>query len=161
MMVPSHGEFSSTGSRGMEKDLRQTKKFYSTALKWQESNKLSNGASQQEYLKRAFAFVQYIMPNLAQKFEASDASEYILALMPDELYEAGQRAASNTPQRWWAASSTTSTSSGSAVRRCSRNKRHLGRSRPSSRTTRSAATTLGSWPWLCGRRGSAVGSAGH
>ena len=31
------------------------------------------------------------MPNLAQKYEAADASEYILKLMPDELYEAGQR----------------------------------------------------------------------
>ena len=69
----------------------QDKKFYSTALKWQDGNKLANGASQQEYQKRAFAFVQYIMPNLAQKFEANDASEYILALMPEELYEAGQR----------------------------------------------------------------------
>ena len=32
------------------------KKFYSTALKWQETNRLTNGVSQQEYLKRAFAF---------------------------------------------------------------------------------------------------------
>ena len=40
--------------------------------------------------KRAFAFIQFIMPNLTQKYEAADASEYILKLMPDELYEAGQ-----------------------------------------------------------------------
>ena len=31
------------------------------------------------------------MPHLAQKFEPVDAAEYILKLMPKELYEAGQR----------------------------------------------------------------------
>jgi hypothetical protein len=31
------------------------------------------------------------MPNLAQKYEAADASEYILKLMADDLYKAGQR----------------------------------------------------------------------
>eukprot|EP00966_Prymnesium_polylepis_P017943 414075-Prymnesium_polylepis.1 len=31
------------------------------------------------------------MPNLAQKYEPGDAAEYILKLMPNELYEAGQR----------------------------------------------------------------------
>eukprot|EP00966_Prymnesium_polylepis_P136619 3156743-Prymnesium_polylepis.1 len=30
-------------------------------------------------------------PTLAQKYEAPDASEYIINMMPDELYEAGQR----------------------------------------------------------------------
>eukprot|EP00966_Prymnesium_polylepis_P005158 118963-Prymnesium_polylepis.1 len=31
------------------------------------------------------------MPNLAQKYDPADASEYIIKMMPDDLYEAGQR----------------------------------------------------------------------
>ena len=54
------------------------KNFYTTALKWQQSNKLANGCSSDEYQKRAFAFLQFIKPNLAQKYEDADASEYIL-----------------------------------------------------------------------------------
>ena len=67
------------------------KGFYITALQFQQNNRLSNGCTASEFQKRAFAFVQYIMPNLAQKFEPNDAAEYILKMMPDELYEAGQR----------------------------------------------------------------------
>jgi hypothetical protein len=31
------------------------------------------------------------MPNLAQKYDPADASDYIIKMMPDDLYEAGQR----------------------------------------------------------------------
>ena len=67
------------------------KNFYKTALEFQEKNPLQNGATQAEYLKRASAFTQHIMPNLAQKFTLPDAAEYVIDLMPPELYEAGRR----------------------------------------------------------------------
>ena len=57
----------------------------------QKSNPLPDGCSASDFQKKAFAFVQYIMPNLAQKFEPHDAAEYILKLMPAGLHEAGQR----------------------------------------------------------------------
>ena len=60
------------------------KDFYDTALKYQKGHRLPNGSSMLEYQRRAFAFVQHIMPNLAQKFEPEDASEYMLKLMPSE-----------------------------------------------------------------------------
>ena len=67
------------------------KDFYSTALTIQKSTSLENGCTALAFQKKAFAFVQYIMPNLAQPYGDVDASEYILKLLPKELYEAGQR----------------------------------------------------------------------
>eukprot|EP00966_Prymnesium_polylepis_P090397 2093617-Prymnesium_polylepis.1 len=43
------------------------KGFYITALQFQQNNRLANGCTADEFQKRAFAFVQYIMPNVAQK----------------------------------------------------------------------------------------------
>ena len=40
------------------------KNFYTTALEWQKNNKLANGCTSDEYQKRAFAFIQFIEPNL-------------------------------------------------------------------------------------------------
>mmetsp|Transcript_10856 Transcript_10856/g.24987 ORF Transcript_10856/g.24987 Transcript_10856/m.24987 type:complete len:375 (-) Transcript_10856:417-1541(-) len=67
------------------------KAFYSTAPELQKSNPLPDGCTSTDYTKKAFAYVQYIMPNLAQKYEPADAAEYILKMMPPGLYEAGQR----------------------------------------------------------------------
>ena len=50
------------------------KKFYDTALDWQKQNRLSNGASAQDFQQRAYAFIHFIMPNLAQKYEPHDAA---------------------------------------------------------------------------------------
>ena len=63
------------------------KNFYKAALAFQESYRLTNGSSASEYQRRAFAFIQHIMPNLPQKYEPEDASEYLLNLMPPDLYE--------------------------------------------------------------------------
>ena len=67
------------------------KNFYKAALAFQESHRLTNGSPASEYQRRAFAFIQHIMPNLPQKYEPEDASEYLLNLMPPDLYEAGER----------------------------------------------------------------------
>ena len=67
------------------------KQFYLAALEMQKGNPLLDGCSSADFQKKAFAFVQYILPNLAQKHEPADAAEYILKLLPKELYEAGQR----------------------------------------------------------------------
>ena len=92
-MDPVHGRSFWTGSRenGDGERTEYDKGFYITALQFQQNNRLANGCTASEFQKRAFAFVQYIMPNLPQKFEPHDAAEYILKMMPDELYEAGQR----------------------------------------------------------------------
>ena len=71
--------------------LETDKTFYDTALDLQKANPLPNGCTSAEFQKKAFAYVQYIMPNLARKFDPDDAAEYILNLMPPELYEASQR----------------------------------------------------------------------
>ena len=42
------------------------KKFYQTALQLQMASPCPNGVSQDEFIRKAFAFVQYIAPNLAQ-----------------------------------------------------------------------------------------------
>ena len=42
------------------------KNFYLTALEMQKSHPLPDGCTSADFQKKAFAFVQYIMPNLAQ-----------------------------------------------------------------------------------------------
>eukprot|EP00966_Prymnesium_polylepis_P025201 581368-Prymnesium_polylepis.2 len=51
------------------------KNSYVTALQFQQNNRLANGSTSDEYQKRALAFVQYIIPNLAQKYEPHGATE--------------------------------------------------------------------------------------
>ena len=92
-MARAHGVFSWTGStatvRGPKPTRTSTLRLWNQEL--QKDNQLQNGCTQAEYQKKAFAFVQNIMPNLAQKYEPTDAAEYILRMMPPELYEAGER----------------------------------------------------------------------
>ncbi|MDC0525857.1 hypothetical protein OAO87_02565, partial [bacterium] len=67
------------------------KNFYRTAERLQTSNRLPDGASADEYSKKALAFLVKIQPYLAQPYDADDTSEYLVDLMPHALRESGRR----------------------------------------------------------------------
>ena len=67
------------------------KKYYRTAEELQLRHHLPDGCSAEEYSKKATAFVDKIMPNLAQKYDPEDAGDYIIDLMPKSLRESGRR----------------------------------------------------------------------
>ena len=46
---------------------------------------LRAGCLESDYNEKALAFVNQIMPNLAQKYEPADAGEYLIDLMPLRL----------------------------------------------------------------------------
>jgi hypothetical protein len=70
---------------------RQDKAFYRHAIELQEKHKLPNGASGDEYSKRARAFYKHINPNLPQPYVGDDISEYLIEMMPADLRESGRR----------------------------------------------------------------------
>jgi len=64
---------------------KSDKDYYRTADKLQRENMLRDGCSENAYNKKALAWINQIMPNLAQKYEPADAGEYIIDLMPNRL----------------------------------------------------------------------------
>ena len=61
------------------------KEFYRLAEKIQREHMLRAGCLESDYNEKALAFVNKIMPNLAQKYEPADAGEYLIDLMPLRL----------------------------------------------------------------------------
>ena len=70
---------------------KEDRAFYRAALEFQQKHHLSNGATADEYSKKARAFHLKINPNLAQPYTGEDISEYIIDLMPSDLRESGRR----------------------------------------------------------------------
>ena len=70
---------------------KEDRAFYRAALEFQQKHPLSNGATADEYSKKARAFHLKINPNLAQPYTGEDISEYIIDLMPPDLRESGRR----------------------------------------------------------------------
>ena len=67
------------------------KDFYRAAEAAQRAHKLPDGCAPEEFAKRALAFITKINPNLAQQYDAEDAADYVVNLMPAGLREAGRR----------------------------------------------------------------------
>ena len=69
---------------------KRDKQFYRSALELQLKSHMANGASADEYSKRARAFIKKINPNLPQPYVEGDISDYLVDLMPPELRESGR-----------------------------------------------------------------------
>ena len=67
------------------------KAYYRAAEKIQLDSPLPDGASASEYARRALSFIHHIRPHLAQGYDDSDASLYLVNLMPKGLKEGGRR----------------------------------------------------------------------
>ena len=63
------------------------KQFYRLALELQLKSHMANGASADEYSKRAHAFIKKINPNLPQLYVEGGISDYLVDLMPADLRE--------------------------------------------------------------------------
>ena len=61
------------------------KDFYRAAEAAQRAHKLPDGCAPEEFAKRALAFITKINPNLAQQYDAEDAADYVINLMPAGL----------------------------------------------------------------------------
>ena len=66
------------------------KQFYRLALELQLKSHMANGASADEYSKRAHAFIKKINPNLPQLYVEGGISDYLVDLMPADLRESGR-----------------------------------------------------------------------
>ena len=64
---------------------KEDKDFYDQALKMQQEAKLPNGTLAETYRKRAYACVTHIFPNLTRQFNAFDAAEFLVDMVPEEL----------------------------------------------------------------------------
>ena len=65
-----------------EKRTKQDKEFYDTARNLQKQNRLPDHCPAAAYQKKALAFLVNINPYLAQPYEARDAAEYLMDLVP-------------------------------------------------------------------------------
>jgi hypothetical protein len=67
------------------------KDFYRGAERLQRASPLADGATAEEYSKRALAWFVHIRPNLAQSYDDDDTAAYLISLMPKALREGGRR----------------------------------------------------------------------
>ena len=66
------------------------KLYYKTALEVQEKYHLPDHCAFTMYDKKAYAFINYIKPHLAQAYSTADAAFFLIAMMPKVLKQSGR-----------------------------------------------------------------------
>ena len=61
------------------------KEFYRAAERAQRASHLADGCRASDYSQKAHAFLVHINPNLAQPYDATETTDYLLDLMPNAL----------------------------------------------------------------------------